>query len=116
MLRAAVIVFALSVCGVGCSPKGKILGREPSGSTTTVLAIRAGDAPSPLMLKGVLVEKCPVAGCWFRIQDETGEIKVDTKSAGFVVMDLPLKTVVTVGGKVVMAGEEPQIEATGLRY
>lgn len=63
-----------------------------------------------------MIEKCPVAGCWFRLQDNTATIKVDTKSAGFVVTDVPLQTTVTVSGKVGTEGNLPLIEATGLRY
>jgi hypothetical protein len=63
-----------------------------------------------------MIEKCPVAGCWFRLQDPTGTIKVDTKSAGFVVVDVPLQSQVIVAGKVVAEGSDVVLEATGLRY
>ena len=63
-----------------------------------------------------MIEKCPVAGCWLRVQDRTGTIKVDTKSAGFVVVNVPLESKVTVAGKIVMEGDETVIEAEGLRY
>lgn len=63
-----------------------------------------------------MIEKCPAAGCWFRLQDETGTIKVDTKSAGFVVSAVPLETKITVAGKIHDTGEEVTIEATGVRY
>ncbi len=59
---------------------------------------------------------CPVAGCWFRLRDGTGVIKVDTKSAGFVVVNLPLGIPMTVAGKAVAEGDEVMIEATGIRY
>ena len=68
------------------------------------------------MLNGVMIEKCPTAGCWFRLRDSTGVIKVDTKSAGFVVVNVPLDTKITVAGKVVADGQDVQIEATGIRY
>lgn len=63
-----------------------------------------------------MVEKCPTAGCWFRLRDRTGTIKVDTKSAGFVVVNVPLQSQVTVAGKVVPDGDDVMIEATGVRY
>lgn len=63
-----------------------------------------------------MFEKCPVAGCWFRLRDRTGTIKVDTKAAGFVVVKVPLATTVTVSGKVVADGDEVMIEAAGVRY
>jgi uncharacterized protein YdeI (BOF family) len=62
-----------------------------------------------------MVEKCPVAGCWFVLRDAGGEIKVDTKSAGFVISDVPLNTEVTVAGTADFGGER-RIIATGLKY
>jgi len=102
---------------VGClKPQGTVLGRAPKGDVSTILAIRAGDTPPHVTLSGVMVEKCPVAGCWLRVRDRTGVIKVDTKSAGFVVVNVPLDTKVTVAGKIVMDGDEAVLEAEGLRY
>ena len=63
-----------------------------------------------------MAKKCPVAGCWFMLQDKTGTIKVDTKNAGFVVVDVPLNTALTVAGRVVTNGNERLIEASGVRY
>jgi uncharacterized protein YdeI (BOF family) len=102
---------------IGCGqPKGKVKGEAPRGEPSTVLAIRAGDTPPAVTVQGMLVEKCPVAGCWFRLQDRTGVIKVDTKTAGFVVTEIPLKTTVTVSGKITLEDNETILEATGLRY
>ncbi len=72
-------------------------------------------AARTVTLRGEMVEKCPVAGCWFKLRDQTGIVRVDTKAAGFVVSDVSLHTQMTVQGKVVPGGET-QIAATGLRY
>jgi len=82
----------------------------------SILAIRAGDTPPQVTISGAMIEKCPVAGCWFRVRDSTGIIKVDTKAAGFVVVNVPLESKVTVAGKIVTEGDEVFIEASGLRY
>jgi len=63
-----------------------------------------------------MTQKCPVAGCWFMLRDDTGTIKVDTKNAGFVVVDVPLNASMTVAGRVATNGTERFIDATGLRY
>lgn len=111
---AAVMAFAL-LGGCGRQP-GKVLGKAPAGEPRNIIAVRAGETAPRVTLKGVIVEKCPAAGCWFYLQDETGTIRVDTKAAGFVVVDVPLQTHVTVSGTVLSSGDDVSIQAAGLRY
>jgi len=112
---SAVLIASLTVAGCG-RPHATVLGRAPEGQVRTILSVRAGDTPPQVTIAGVMVEKCPVAGCWFRVQDRTGIVKVDTKSAGFVVVNLPLQTHVTVAGRVIPDGNDVVIEATGMSY
>ena len=67
-----------------------------------------------MVLRGEMIEKCPVAGCWFKLRDSSGVVRVDTKTAGFVVSDVPLHTRVTVQGKIVPGAR--QFAASGIRY
>jgi uncharacterized protein YdeI (BOF family) len=107
----------LAIVAAGChKPRGKVLGKAPGTEPRTILAVRAGDTPRQVTLSGVMIEKCPVAGCWFKLRDATGVIKVDTKSAGFVVVEVPLETKLTVAGNIVTEGNETLLEATGVRY
>ncbi len=102
---------------LGCSkPQGTVLGKVPKGDVSTILAIRAGDTPPQVTIRGVMIEKCPEAGCWLRVRDNTGVIRVDTKSSGFVVVNVPLESQVTVSGKIVTEGDEVLLEASGLRF
>lgn len=114
------LLFALLACLVVATAchrsSATVLGKAPRGTPRTILSVRAGDTPPQVTIGGVMIEKCPVAGCWFRLQDPTGTIKVDTKSAGFVVVDVPLQSQVIVAGKVVAEGSDVVLEATGLRY
>ena len=112
-----VCLAPLVLLAAGChQTSGTVLGKTPKGELRTILAIRAGDTPPQVTVRGVMVEKCPVAGCWLRVKDDTGIIKVDTKTAGFTVVNVPLDTKVTVAGKIVMEGDEPQLDASGLTY
>jgi hypothetical protein len=43
-------------------------------------------------------------------------MRVDTKAAGYVVLDVPLNTEVTVGGKVSRNGADRLIQGSGIRY
>jgi uncharacterized protein YdeI (BOF family) len=113
---AAALLSTLSLSQTDCHrAEGKVLGKPPEGRVSTILAVRAGDTPQ-VTISGVMFEKCPVAGCWFRVRDRTGEMKVDTKTAGFVVVNVPLEATITVTGKVIPDGNDFIIEATGMRY
>jgi uncharacterized protein YdeI (BOF family) len=113
-------VLVLQACvglATGChKPSATVLGKAPKGQACTILSVRSGDTPPQVTIGGIMVEKCPVAGCWFRLQDASGTIKVDTKTAGFVVVDVPLGSQVSVAGRVVAEGSDVMLEATGLRY
>jgi uncharacterized protein YdeI (BOF family) len=110
-------VILICLLFAGCSRShGTVLGKAPEGKSQTILAVRDGTTPPEVVLSGVMIEKCPTAGCWFRLKDSTGVLKVDTKNAGFVVVDVPLESTVVVAGKVVADGNDVQLEATGVRY
>jgi uncharacterized protein YdeI (BOF family) len=109
-----------AVCFVllaGCSGHhSTVLGVAPTNGPMTIAAVRSLHKAAPVTLHGTMVEKCPVAGCWFNLQDSTGVMRVDTKAAGFVVIDVPVGTPMTVQGKVSGAGASREIDATGLIY
>jgi len=116
-MRTLCATFVLALFVSGCHRQnGTVLGKAPEGEVRTVLAVRAGDTPRQVTISGMMVEKCPTAGCWLRLKDNTGIIKVDTKAAGFVVVKVPLEAHVTVTGKIMTEGDDVVIAATGLRY
>ena len=101
----------------GCSKhQSRTLGSPEEGSSIAITAVRRTDMDSRVVLHGTMIEKCQIAGCWFILQDDTGTIKVDTKNAGFVVVNVPLNSALAVAGRVTTNGAERIIDATGLRY
>src|SRR2546426_844155 len=117
IMRAAFLFLICPLLTTGChKPQGTVLGKSPNGEPHTILSARAGATPPQVTVSGAMIEKCPVAGCWFRLRDKTGVIKVDTKSAGFVVVDVPLRSRVIVAGRVVAEGDDIVLEATGVRF
>lgn len=113
-LGAAVLVL-------GCAGmRGEVRGRAPGAVAVPVAALRGMKAGSEVTVRGRMAEKCPVAGCWFILQDRAGRVRVDLKAAGFVVADLPLGRTVTVAGHLRRkAGEAPgapEIVAVGARF
>jgi uncharacterized protein YdeI (BOF family) len=116
-MRKFVIACVLAAAAFGCSRSPSlVLGQPPDGPSRTVASLRTVMGTERIVVRGSMIEKCPVAGCWFRLRDETGVIKVDTRGAGFVVTKVPVHCNVVVSGKVVADGDSLLIQATGIRY
>ena len=98
----------------GCaSQKTTVLGKAPASQVVLVSQLRP--SLSPVTIRGTMYEKCPVAGCWFMVRDKSGVVRVDAKSAGFTVTDVPVNSEVTVQGTVKTVGEKMVI-ASGMQY
>jgi hypothetical protein len=96
------------------------LGQLPRTSVpATVAAVRrdpAAFAGKMLSLTGRMTERCPTAGCWFYLNDGTGDLRVDAGAGNFSVSGLPIGARVTVYGKVIQEpGEDPQLAGVGVR-
>jgi len=116
VIRWLPLVFVAALF-TGClERKPKILGSAFDGKSVAVATAKQSDPGSRLIVHGTMIEKCPEAGCWFVLRDESGVIKVDTKDAGFVVVDVPLQVSLTVAGQVDTNGAGRILKATGLRY
>jgi len=48
-------------------------------------------------LEGRIVSQCSSNGCWFYLQDETGQVYIDLSRNGFELPSLPNKTAVATG-------------------
>lgn len=110
------LVGALLPLATGCRPAGSsVLGVDPALEVVPIanLSPKVGEK---VTVEGEMVEKCPVAGCWFVLKDGTGTLRVDTKSAGFVVVEVPLHSRLRVTG--ILGRQEATLElaAQGLRY
>lgn len=111
---AAAMLTAGALALSGCAhSSATVLGKDPGTTHPTV--VRDLKPASQVTLAGVMIEKCPTAGCWFMLKDGTGVVRVDTKSAGFTVTNVAVNTPVTVRG-VVKDGTERIVAATGIRY
>lgn len=115
LLLVCLLCVAFACALSGCVfQQAQVLGiAPPAGPVTPIRALKPTGKPT--LIAGTMVEKCPISGCWFKMTDGTGLIKVDTKNAGFVVMNVPLHTKMTVSGTM-HKGDEPLFEAKGVRY
>jgi uncharacterized protein YdeI (BOF family) len=116
-MRFVGFVLGALLLGVGCAKRETfILGQAPNGEARSINSMKAAGPGTRVVLNGVMIEKCPVAGCWFRLRDSTGTIKVDTRGAGFVVAKVPVNSQLQVSGRLVTDGDDVAIEALGIRY
>jgi uncharacterized protein YdeI (BOF family) len=116
-MKHLLLCAGLAACLGGCSShESKVLGQIAQGPAVSVAAVPRSAPGSSVVLQGVMTAKCPSAGCWFLLHDATGTIKVDTKNAGFVVVDVPVNASMTVAGLVTTNDNERLIDATGVRY
>jgi uncharacterized protein YdeI (BOF family) len=116
-MRGLVLLAGVASVFAACSARdAQTLGAPVEGTALSVAALQQSEVGSRVVLRGVMTQKCPVAGCWFMLRDDTGTIRVDTKNAGFVVVDVPLQAPVTVGGRVTTHGAERVVDASCLRY
>lgn len=101
----------------GCSKRQvHALGGVVIGDPVTVAGTKEIDSGTRVLLRGTMTKKCPVAGCWFMLTDETGTIKVDLKNSEFVVVDVPLKSKMVVAGYLATNETDRVLEATGLQF
>jgi uncharacterized protein YdeI (BOF family) len=111
------ILLSATVLLAGCSGRAtKVLGVLGQSDAISVGTVASTPPDAAIVVRGTMTEKCPVAGCWFMLRDATGTIKVDTKSAGFAVVDIPLRTELIVAGRITTNGAQRIIEASGIRY
>ena len=96
------------------------LGKPPvSAPPTTIAAVGekpAAFANKTIALTGRITERCPMAGCWFNLNDGTGDLRIDARPGRFSVLGLAMGARVTVFGSVVKEpGEGPQLAAGEFR-
>ena len=101
----------------GCAPAGsRVRGAVETGAFSTVNGLRGNTSAQLRTVEGLMVEKCPQAGCWFDLRDGTGTLRVDTKNAGFTVLDVPVGTRMRVTGRPAGKGPDVVLHAAGLTY
>jgi hypothetical protein len=126
MRRVLIIVclLMLAACWTAWSlhaaSTSRELGHPPQTAiAATVAAIRRNPsvfAGKNLSLTGRMTERCPTAGCWFYINDGTGDLRVDLGDGNFSVSGLRVGARLTVFGTVLQEpGEDPQLAGVGVR-
>lgn len=102
----------------GCTAKQSGMHSDNVGRSNiiTLAAVQKMKPSTPVIAQGTMVEKCPVAGCWFMLHDRTGTIKVDLKATTQNVVNIPLNSEVMVHGKVAQNGSQKMIQAVSATF
>lgn len=113
LLMAAALVAAL-VAGCSTGEKyGALNAAAPAVQVKDVL-LDAANAGREVRLKGKITVQCASSGCWFFLQDGTGQILVDLQGLGLGLPQRSGKTAEVSGTVKVDREGQATIEAKGL--
>lgn len=114
---AGCAVALLMLAGCQSAPQHTLGKPDADAKAASVGSLMTASVPSsPVLVRGTLVEKCPVTGCWFKLRDKSGTIKIDLRASGATAAEIGLGAEVTVTGKPTRAADEAVVEASGVTY
>jgi hypothetical protein len=126
-MQRVVVLICLLVLAVGwatwtmrAASASHELGHLPHTSVQATIAALRHDprafSGKTVALTGRMTDRCPTAGCWFYLNDGTGDLRVDAREGGFSVLGLPIGARLTVFGTLVQeSGQDPELAAVGAR-
>ncbi len=118
MKQTITLVLLLTVVALcACGSRKVTMGKAVPASPEITVAGAITSAPTQfegktVVVRGKISRECP-AGCWFWIQDQTGELYVDIKPSNLAIPQRVGKPI-TVVGTVVLESGRPQLIGTGL--
>ncbi|MBM9537750.1 DNA-binding protein [Desulfobulbus alkaliphilus] len=93
---ALVVPFFLVACNGGAQYGAGVDTGTPKVQVKDIF-MRSDLMGKKVTLEGRVVSQCASNGCWFYLQDETGQVYVDLSRNGFELPSLPNKTVIASG-------------------
>lgn len=113
---SVVLLFALFFMGA-CSGSGEKYG---AGVDTSLPVVQVRDVflqqdllGQKVTLEGRIVSQCASSGCWFYLQDDTGQVYIDLSRNGFELPSLPNRRV-KASGTVARSQQAFVLIATGV--
>lgn len=108
-----VVSFFLTACSGGGEKYGA--GVDPGAPKVQVkeIFLRTDLMGQQITLEGRIASQCASNGCWFYLQDDTGQVYIDLSRNGFVLPSRPNKTVIA-SGKVARTQQAYLLIATGV--
>lgn len=113
LLLAGVVLTSLFL--LGCKSEQYGSGIDPKLPKVQVkdMFLQKDLIGSQVTLEGRIVSQCQSNGCWFFLQDETGQVYIDLAKNNFSLPSLPGKQVVA-SGTVARSNQNYLLIATGV--
>ncbi len=113
LFLTALLLVSLVVAGCGGEKYGA--GVDPDAPQVQVkdVFLKQELMGKKVTLKGSIVSQCQSNGCWFFLQDETGQIYIDLSKSGLSLPSLPGKQAVA-SGTVARSQQNYLLIATGV--
>lgn len=100
ILLGSVVVFSLFLAACSGDGDNKYgAGVDPAAPKVQVkdMFLRPDLMGQTVTLEGRIVSQCASNGCWFYLQDDTGQVYIDLARNGFELPSLPNKTAIASG-------------------
>lgn len=69
-------------------------------SAATLSFLIGTGAEQPIEMRGVLIDRCPLLGCWLKLRDASGEVFVDLAPAGLNARGIAIGSRIRVTGRI----------------
>jgi uncharacterized protein YdeI (BOF family) len=97
LLLIATLIFTLILAGCGDEKYGDVVDASSQSVNVKDIFLKKDLAGQKVTLEGRIVSQCQSNGCWFYLQDDTGQVYIDMKKNQFSLPPMPNRQVVASG-------------------
>ena len=97
LLLIATLIFTLILAGCGDEKYGDGVDASAQAVKVKEIFLKKNLAGQKVTLEGRIVSQCQSNGCWFYLQDDTGQLYIDMATNKFSLPSMPNKQVAASG-------------------
>lgn len=113
IILSILLLSALALNGCGGEKYGSGADRSTPKVKVKDLFLQQSLLNQKVTLEGRVVSQCQSNGCWFFLQDDTGQVYIDLSTNQFALPAMPGKAVIA-SGTVAMSQQNILLVATGV--